>query len=119
MRSKILDSRREKRPRPVPRVDCAMPPRLPLRRRHPESTFTPHLFALCSASLKLWHGTWPPAAALKSRPIESFIRGDAMRKTLTMIVAAATFAAAAIAAPGTAAARWGWRGSMVYYDYLA
>src|SRR5215467_14035435 len=52
-------------------------------------------------------------------PIESFIRGDAMRKTLTIMVAAATFAVAAIAAPGTAAARWGWRGGMVYYDYLA
>src|SRR5262244_1568000 len=37
-------------------------------------------------------------------------RGDAMRKTLTAIAAAATIGIAAVATPTTADARWGWWG---------
>ena len=37
-----------------------------------------------------------------------------MRKALTALAAAATFAAAAIAVPATADARWGWRGGAFF-----
>src|SRR5262249_57479790 len=37
-------------------------------------------------------------------------RGDAMRKTLTAIAAAATIGVATLATPTTADARWGWWG---------
>jgi hypothetical protein len=59
-------------------------------------------------------GTRPSIDSAVDSPFAFLVRisleVDPMRKSLTALAAAATFAAAAVAAPTTADARWGWRG---------
>src|SRR5262249_41751722 len=71
---------------------------------------TAEVIDLRSASIHRRHGTLRLAATLKVDHRTAPNRGDAMRKTLTALAAAATLATATVTVPSTAEARWGWRG---------
>src|SRR5438034_9705988 len=61
------------------------------------------VYALSLRSVAAWN-------ILQAGICTSRLEDEAMRKSLTAVAAAATLAIAAVAAPPTAEARWGWRG---------